>query len=139
MREVAVQFGEKGRLSGILTLPEKATSTVVCILLSAGLVSKSGPYRLYTQVARRLARDGITTLRFDLGGVGDSTQASAGALHERTALEVRAALDHVFDAHGAKPPTVALAGLCSGAEDSFRHAEIDPRVRGVLLVDPFAY
>ncbi len=32
-----------------------------------------------------------------------------------------------------------LGGLCSGAEDSFRAAEGDPRVKGVVLVDPFAY
>jgi hypothetical protein len=32
-----------------------------------------------------------------------------------------------------------LAGLCSGAEDSFRYAEQDPRVGRVILIDPFAY
>ena len=32
-----------------------------------------------------------------------------------------------------------LGGLCSGAEDAFRAAESDPRITGVLLIDPFAY
>jgi hypothetical protein len=34
---------------------------------------------------------------------------------------------------------IVLGGLCSGAEDSFRAAEDDPRVRGVVMIDPFAY
>ncbi len=44
----------------------------LCVLVNAGMVAKSGPWRLYVEVARRLAHAGVATLRFDLGGIGDS-------------------------------------------------------------------
>jgi pimeloyl-ACP methyl ester carboxylesterase len=108
------------------------------VLVSAGFTPKFGPFRLYTELARRLARDGFRTLRFDLGGLGDSARAYQDRpLEQRTQLELAAALDYLYD-HFAIDE-VALAGLCSGAEDSFRHAEHDVRVRRVIMIDPFAY
>jgi pimeloyl-ACP methyl ester carboxylesterase len=80
----------------------------------------------------------VVTLRFDLGGIGDSApEPSARPLKARTELEIQAALDHLYghyDLHG-----IALGGLCSGAEDSLRSARADPRVTRVVLIDPFAY
>jgi dienelactone hydrolase len=108
-----------------------------CVLVNAGVVPKHGPFRLYAELARRLARDGMTTLRFDLGGLGDSTgDGTRAPLAVRTLGEVAAAVDHV-----ARLATggIVVGGLCSGAEDAFRYAETDPRVTGVVLVDPFAY
>jgi pimeloyl-ACP methyl ester carboxylesterase len=58
-------------------------------------------------------------------------------LTKRTELEIRAALDFLSDRH--KLDGVILGGLCSGAEDSFRYAELDPRVTGLMLMDPFGY
>jgi dienelactone hydrolase len=138
MKERSAQFGPHGRLSGILTEPSSARRSSVCVLVSAGLVPKFGPYRIYAQLARRLARDGFSTLRFDLGGIGDS-QAEFGQLplRVRTGLEIRAAIDHLLADGGYGG--VVLGGLCSGAEDSFRYAESDPRVTGVVLIDPFSY
>jgi pimeloyl-ACP methyl ester carboxylesterase len=107
-------------------------------LVSAGLTPKFGPFRLYAELARRLARLGFRSLRFDLGGVGDSTEAFQNqALERRAQLQISASLDHLSDRFALQ--SVALAGLCSGAEDSFRHAEQDSRVTRVLMIDPFAY
>jgi pimeloyl-ACP methyl ester carboxylesterase len=136
-REQACRLGEGGELAGILSLPA-AASQLGCVLVSAGLVPKHGPFRVYTQLARRLAADGLPTLRFDLSGIGDSLPARSGqALRERTFDEIRAAVDHLSATRA--PGGVILAGLCSGAEDSFRYAEHDPRVVAVVLIDPFAY
>jgi dienelactone hydrolase len=137
MRETACAMGDLGQLAGIVTEPDGPPRGAV-ILVSAGLVPKAGPYRLYAELARHLARLGFLTLRFDLGGIGDSRRGIPGeVLRARTALEIAAAVDHLTAAHGVSH--VVLGGLCSGAEDSFRHAENDPRVEGVVLVDPFAY
>ena len=138
MRESACLFGPQHELSGIVTEPATASRDATCILVSAGLMPKFGPYRIYADLARRLAGDGFRTLRFDLGGIGDSQQTNAGLpLRERTALEIRAAVEHVTATYGSN--RVILGGLCSGAEDSFRYAENDPRVAGVVLIDPFSY
>jgi hypothetical protein len=137
MNEVCCQFGAGERLAGIVTEPPFAPSRAL-ILVSAGLVPKFGPYRLYAELARRLAADGTVTLRFDLGGIGDSGHGASGApLSARTELEIRAAADWLAERY--RVPELVLGGLCSGAEDSFRSAALDARVTGVVLIDPFAY
>jgi hypothetical protein len=137
MRETCVAFGEGARLAGIVTEPE-TDGGLGLVLVSAGILPKSGPFRLYAELARRLARDGVTTLRFDLGGIGDSALDGSGApLRERTALEVRAAVD--FLSAQRSRSGIVLGGLCSGAEDSLRSAATDSRVTGVVMIDPFAY
>ncbi|HXK20682.1 MAG TPA: alpha/beta fold hydrolase [Polyangiaceae bacterium] len=138
MKEVCCQFGPHAQLAGILSEPAVSTRRTSVVLVSAGVTPKFGPFRLYAELARCLAGEGFRTLRFDLGGIGDSGQAYAGyPLEQRTELEIGAALDHLsqsFELDG-----VILLGLCSGAEDSFRYAEQDRRVTRVVMIDPFAY
>jgi dienelactone hydrolase len=138
MKETCCQFGPGGALAGIVSEPLQPARGTAVVLVSAGVTPKFGPFRLYTELARRLAQEGYRTLRFDLGGLGDSARGYEDRpLEQRTRLELGAALDYLcsrFDVAG-----VALAGLCSGAEDSFRHAEHDSRVKRVVMIDPFAY
>lgn len=138
MIETCCQIGEHGALCGITTEPTRQARRIANLFVNAGLVPKFGPHRLYVEMARRLANSGFRSLRFDLGDIGDSVQAHTGKpLVERTRLEISAAIDHLhhaFDLDG-----VVLTGLCSGAEDSFRHAAVDERVVAVVLIDPFAY
>lgn len=137
MKEYCCQFGG-GALAGIVSEPTNATRGRVVVLVSAGVTPKFGPFRLYAELARRLASEGFRTLRFDLGGIGDSSSAHAQRpVEQRTRLELQAALDYL-DEHFAVDGVV-LAGLCSGAEDAFRHAEYDARVKHLVLIDPFAY
>jgi dienelactone hydrolase len=138
MNEFCCQFGERDQLAGIVTEPAAGPGRAGCVLVSAGLVPKFGPFRLYAGLARRLAAEGFVTLRFDLGGIGDSGQGHAGRpLRERTELEIGAAVEYLAGRYGLEH--LVLGGLCSGAEDSFRYAEGDPRVTGVVLLDPFSY
>jgi len=133
--ETARRFGDGGHLVGIVTEPRGRERGRV-VLVTAGLTPKYGPFRLYAELARRLAEDGLRVLRFDLGGIGDSAQAhGALPLSERTRLELRAGVDLL----GGGPGGLTLAGLCSGAEDSLRYAAVDERVTGLALIDAFAY
>lgn len=136
-RETALKFGERGHLAGVLTQPQGEPRGCAA-LVTAGLTPKFGPFRLYAQLARRLAADGFLTLRFDLGGIGDSAQLpGALPLRERTTRELRAAVD-LLRGRVAEGPLI-LGGLCSGAEDALRYAAVDPRVTGLVLMDPFGY
>lgn len=138
MNELVTQFGPERRLAGILTVPASPRPRRGCVLVSAGLLTKAGPFRLYTELARRLAADGIVTLRFDLGGVGDSVvQDTNLPLAERTELDLRAAIEHFGERYELDELT--LGGLCSGAEDSLRGAAVNRSVTGVFMIDPFAY
>jgi dienelactone hydrolase len=138
MIETCCQIGTHAELTGITTEPRHGARRIATLFVNAGLVPKFGPYRLYAEAARRLAASGWRSMRFDLGDIGDSVQIHSGVpLIERTRLDITAAIDHlheVYDLDG-----VVLAGLCSGAEDSFRHAAVDHRVLGVVLIDPFSY
>jgi hypothetical protein len=136
-RETACRFGDDRQLAGILTEPAQAPRRA-CVLVTAGLVPKHGPHRLYAELARALAHDGFASLRFDLGAIGDSAPGATGLpLRGRTPAEVRAAVDAVVARTGLDD--VVAFGLCSGAEDALRHAEGDPRVSGVVMIDPFSY
>jgi dienelactone hydrolase len=138
MNETCCRFGAGEQLAGIVTVPDGGAPERALVLVSAGLVPKFGPYRLYVELARRVAQDGVATLRFDLGGIGDSGHGASGApLQARTELEIRAAVDWLSDRYPVKE--LVLGGLCSGAEDSFRSAALDARITGVVLIDPFAY
>lgn len=139
MKEAACQFGDQDRLHGVLTLPDgDAAPATAFVLVSGGFMSKPGPYRLYRQLAHHLSTLGICTLRFDLGGIGNSEQVDPGLpLAERTRIDIRDAVDFVELRLGNVE--FVLGGLCSGAEDSFRYAAEDARVSGVVMIDPHAY
>ncbi|NOX69217.1 MAG: hypothetical protein GXP15_08530 [Gammaproteobacteria bacterium] len=139
MRELACEFGVDGRLKGVLSIPTtNRRPGLAVVLVSAGFTSKVGPYRLYTELARTVAEMGLVTLRFDLGGIGDSQILKPDqSLKIRTEADIREALNYLRDDHNIGE--ILIGGLCSGAEDAFRFAEEDTRVVGVVLIDPHAY
>src|SRR5882672_2499523 len=68
--EEPLQFGDGGRLFGILTLPSmligKARELPVFVFLNAGMLHRVGPYRLHVRLARDLSRMGFSSIRVDL-------------------------------------------------------------------------
>ena len=76
MRERAIQFGSHRGLVGIVTTPDATPDaprpTRAIVMANVGLHHRVGPYRLYVDLARRLAARGFAALRFDLSGLGDS-------------------------------------------------------------------
>lgn len=139
MSERAMYFGAEGNLLGILTMaPEPRPGAPVVVLLNAGLLHRVGPNRLHVDIARRLARSGISSLRFDMSGVGDSELQAERLLYiERSVRDVIEAMD-ALDAEGHRDGYV-LIGLCTGAYNAFRAALADGRVRGCVLLDGYSY
>lgn len=139
MRNMACNFGEGQRLKGVLSWPvNNCHDDIALVLVSAGFTGKTGPFRLYSELARSLSMAGIATLRFDLGGIGNSQTINPGVpLEARTKLDIKAAIDLLEVQYGFSG--VVVGGLCSGAEDAFHYAVEDERVKGVLLIDPHAY
>ena len=136
MRELALQFGPEGALSGVLT--EAPDSGIGVAILSAGITHRVGPNRLHVSLARALSQRGFPTLRFDFSGVGESEAATDQDSYEvRTDREVRAALDVIGSKTGAD--RFLLVGLCSGADNALRAALRDPRVAGAVLIEGYAF
>jgi pimeloyl-ACP methyl ester carboxylesterase len=138
MIEEPLQFGEGGRLFGILTVPEgpshNASDKPVFVFLSSGLLHRIGPRRLYVRLARELAELGFSSLRVDLAGRGDSSP-SPGLSDEQSTVEDYEEIVSALESR-LGPVRLILGGLCSAADDALRLAPANPRVVGLLLLDP---
>ena len=90
---------------GLLSRPRDAARSTVVVILNAGFIHRSGPFRLGTRLARALAESGYPALRFDLPGIGD-TLAHA----DRPPTEiVSAAFDRVQERTGCA--RVVIVGI----------------------------
>lgn len=136
-RERSVLYGKRASLVGILTYsPTPVERALPCLLiLNAGIVRKVGPARLNVILARALAETGFDVFRFDFAGVGDSPIRTDGkSLAEGVILDVQETMDHLSETMGYE--TFVTIGLCSGADNGMRAAEVDPRIVGVAMFDP---
>jgi hypothetical protein len=133
VKETSVTFGDKGHLSGILCEPATARSDAPPVLLwNVGIQHHIGPYRIWVELARRLAADGFASLRFDLGGMGDS-EVGKGA----PAANLGDAMTHLEKRLGAK--RFALIGFCSGVDQLHEVGVADPRVVAMAYVEGYAW
>jgi len=141
LTEEPLQFGEGGRLFGILTLPSASPGTArelpVFVFLSAGALHRVGPARLHVRLARELARMGFSSLRVDLAGTGDSPPRPGLTNQESVAADGKEIVG-VLDSRLGELPLV-LAGLCSGADNAIRLTPGQPRVIGMVLLDPICF
>ena len=134
--EQSVQFGHEHSLSGILGLPESASGPAL-LLSNAGTLTRTGPNRLWVQLARAATERGWPTLRFDQTGFGDSPVSDvARTINERRLDEYNDAID--FITRETDATSVIIVGLCSGAIDAHDVAVVDSRVKASMMVDGYA-
>lgn len=137
MNETVIRFGPGRALVGIVTAPPAAERDPDCpavVLLNAGLMHRVGPNRTYVQIARALAADGFTVLRFDFSGMGDSPpRADHLPYAQSSPQEARDAIDWLAQAYGAQ--RFLLMGHCAGAAIALLVARDDPRVLGAALIN----
>jgi pimeloyl-ACP methyl ester carboxylesterase len=134
-RERVVTFGDNRGLVGIITLPTTPRpGTPRVVLLNSGVIHRVGANRLHVGFARALASVGLTTLRFDLSGIGDSDRRTdVGSLSEAVAKDIGAATDVLRKDYAAEK--FILVGLCSGAYDAYQTALADDRVIAAVMLD----
>ena len=137
MGEVSLVFGQRQDLLGTLCLPRREGAAAFgVVLFNAGMLHRIGPNRVQVKLARALAARGLPSLRFDLHGLGDSARADGRLAHGAQVLEdLRDALD-ALQAH-AGVEGCGVLGFCSGIVSSYRLAEVDARVRSLVLYDGF--
>ena len=136
--ETPVLFGPDEGLFGMLSQPQTGRTDVACLVLNTGVNHRIGPHRINVKTARRLASAGITTLRFDLSGIGDSVAAqSRNAFRAQAVEDMKAAMDFLGERYGVR--RFLVFGICSGAENAMAVALADPRITGMLAFDGEMY
>ena len=141
MSEQSFILGAENNLIATLTPAEPTDTTaprLVAVLTNAGVIPRSGPHRMNVHLARRFAKMGIPSVRFDLSGVGDSRR-SGGALPimQQWVVDTRAAMDKAQSSFGCD--RFFMVGFCSGAEVAHLVALEDARMRAAVLWDLYAY
>lgn len=139
MDENVFQFGTANRLAGVLCSPvEFDPDQPVVLILNAGIIHRSGPFRLHVDISRSLARAGFASMRMDLSGLGDSSvRSEIGADDNRAVLDASEAMDFLEQQTGAT--RFIVVGLCSGAYNSHHVALVEDRVVGAVFMDGLVY
>ena len=132
--ETALCFDCAGAsLYGVLSLPVEPARRGVLIVVG-GPQYRAGSHRQFTLLARDLAAAGIPVMRFDYRGMGDSEGAARS--YDDIDVDLKAAIDIFFT---SVPPLreVVLWGLCDGASAAVFYAPSDPRVTGIVMLNPW--
>jgi alpha-beta hydrolase superfamily lysophospholipase len=141
MREKIFSFGPNDGLVGILTEPDTQVAkrdAPIVLSSNVGLNHRVGPFRLYVDLARRLAARGYSMLRFDLSGLGDSAPRT-DKVDElgRAVLDVKEAMSTLAARKGAQ--RFIQLGMCSGVDSAHTVTVEDPRVVGAIFVEGYAF
>src|SRR5882672_262415 len=121
---------------GILSADTRSasgTGTGVVIVVG-GPQYRAGSHRQFVLMARALARAGFPVLRFDYRGMGDSDGAARS--FEAVDEDIAAAITALRRETGMRQ--TVLFGLCDGASAALMYAPGDPRVAGVVALNPWA-
>lgn len=106
------------------------------VFLNEGNTPHIGQSRMWVELARAWAGEGLRCIRVDLSGIGDSGVRPGQEPHVTRAPE---AFDDVQDIARAvspdDPTDVVLIGLCSGAYQALE-AAVDFAPRGICMLNP---
>ncbi|AFT85631.1 alpha/beta hydrolase family protein [Paraburkholderia phenoliruptrix] len=137
-RETPVMFGG---YAGVLCEPQRALHAAPAVLfVNSGGVHRIGDGRFTVLMARRLAAQGVASLRMDLSGLGDSVRRDAAltldAVYSTYAIDDACAGIDWLTAAGY--PKIVMAGVCSGAYVSLHAALARAAVVGCVCINlPF--
>jgi pimeloyl-ACP methyl ester carboxylesterase len=131
-------FGVDNKLSGIFCMPRQTQNAPVVLFTNAGGIRRTGWGRMWVEMARELASQGIASVRFDFSYLTPDLSGDAPAFHfgESIWTELTAAAD-AATARGFGP--VIVVGACSGAYHSLRAAVVDSRVEAAVLVNQVCF
>ena len=112
------------------------------MLLNAGAIRHVGPNRMWVEICRHWAAQGIPTLRLDLEGIGDSdgdaariTRLYPSVMYTDARIGQAVAAVDTLQQRGLGSRFI-LSGLCSGGFWSFHAADRDERVSAAFMINP---
>ncbi len=132
--ETALVFACKDdELPGILH-PGAPDATRGVVVVVGGPQYRVGSHRQFILLARDLAAAGVPVLRFDYRGMGDAGGEFSG--FENIDADIAAAID-AFCAQLPAVREIVIWGLCDAASAALFYAGHDPRIAGLVLLNPW--
>ena len=139
---VSIDTGDS-TMFGILSRPlaPLPSDGLGLLVLNSGSVHAIGPNRLWVTLGRRWALRGMTMLRIDVSGIGDSPPRPGAEFNvvysPHAADDIAAALRFL----AAQPGVTEchLMGLCSGAYHAFKAAVAGQTVASALMINPLTF
>lgn len=135
MNEIPVVFESAATpLVGMLHQVSGNPDLGVLVMVAGGPQYRIGGHRQLLLWARKFAGDGFPVFRFDFRGMGDSYGEYLG--YENTESDIRAAIDK-FHQECPSLKGVVLWGECNACSASLFYAHKDPRVLGIVMLNPW--
>lgn len=134
MKEQALTFTVNNQeLLAISHLGSEQNSTGVLIVVG-GPQYRVGSHRQFVQLSRSLASQGISSMRFDYTGMGDSCGEKKD--FDGICDDIKAATDAFLKAQSYLK-NIVIWGLCDAASAALIYAHQDERVSGLVLLNPW--
>ncbi len=116
MAEVPVTIRNEGQqIVGMLHQPENAAGRVPAVLFFHGFTGNmQEPHRIFVQTARRLAQQGVLSLRFDFRGSGDSEGDFVDVTISSEVSDAHAALAFLRARPEVDPERIGLVAMSLG-------------------------
>jgi len=106
----------------------------VLVMVAGGPQYRIGGHRQLVLWARKISAQGFPVFRFDFSGMGDSYGEYLD--FENTEEDIGAALDRFFQ-ETPSLKQVILWGECNACSASLVYAHKDPRVTGIVMLNPW--
>lgn len=130
MKVEKVYFKSEGkRISGILHLPEKINPS--CVIASHGLLSSKDSEK-YIALGEQISREGISMLRFDFRGIGESEGGEEDNTVSKKIADLSAAIDFIRSYPGLGN-RIGLIGSSLGGFLSLIKASEDKEIRTIVI------
>jgi uncharacterized protein len=130
MKVEKVYFKSEGkRISGILHLPERINPS--CVIASHGLLSSKDSEK-YIALGEQISREGISMLRFDFRGIGESEGGEEDNTVSKKIADLSAAIDFIRSYPGLEN-RIGLIGSSLGGFLSLIKASEDKEIRTIVI------
>lgn len=126
--------GEK--LFGIMHLPLNAKKTPAVLMCHGLAGNKTGRFRIYVNLAKELAKNGIASLRVDFRCCGDSDGDFSDATVKGFVKDAHVSLDYLIHHHGIDPNRIGIFGRSFGAAIALMAAHHYKKIKSIALWAP---
>jgi len=138
MEKQVIFESKNGKLFGVLHIPEKEISPGV-IFFHGFTGNKCESHFLFTKLARKLCKEGISVLRFDFYGSGDSEGSFEDMSLETEMIDGESAVEYFRNLDFVDKDRIGILGLSMGAIIGVYVASKYKEVKALCLWSPLAF